>query len=129
MGQTRKLRGGATPSQIRANRTRSSSKENRQREKDMRKLKKLIKMNDKKHKRKMKELKKILEEPVPKGYVPYVESEPNNKPKNGDVSKPKNDVNVEQMMLNGDVSKPKSDVNKSNNDVNNLAKSFGKVRL
>ena len=102
----------------------------------MRKLKKLIKMNDKKHKRKMKELKKILEEPVPKGYVPYVKSEPNSTPKNGDVSKPKNDVNVEQMMLNGDVSKPKNDVNKSNNDVNksnsglnNLAKSFRKVRV
>ena len=124
----------------------------------MRILRKLIKMNDKKHKRKMKELKKILEGPVPKGYVPYVESEPNSTPKSGnvveqmmlngdvskgDVSKPKNGNVVEQMMLNGDDSKPKSGVNKSNNGLskpkngvnkpnnglNNLAKSFGKVSV
>ena len=40
----------------------------------------------------MKELERVLEEPVPKGYVPYIDSE-------------------------------------SNNDVSNLAKSFGKVRV
>jgi len=58
-------------------------KEHRQMKRDMRTLRMSIKKEDKKHSRKMKELERVLEEPVPKGYVPYVDdSESNN-----DVSK------------------------------------------
>lgn len=57
-------------------------KEHRQMKRDMRTLRMSIKKDDKKHSRKMKELERVLEEPVPKGYVRYVDSESNN-----DVSK------------------------------------------